>query len=745
MTGALTLPAEQRDTQLGSLWTRSRACCSLPQTPQNERAGTGEVVQLSWNYKVQHILATTASGGQTVVWDLRREKPVISFSDPTRGRNSAFSWHPSVATQLIVASDEDRAAALQLWDLRNSSGPVREFAGHAKGVLSLSWSLHDPRLLLSSARDARTICWDMDAGVPVTTLSTEPNWSREVLWCPSARGVFATATLDGKVSLHNLLACTAPKVVQEIGPDFQPVSKVVGAPRPLAVAPRWLERPCAATFGFGGRLATVSTAVGQAPAPGVPHPASAAVSVRQVQAGGAAQGLAADLGRNVADRSPVALRRLAKASQAADPSGAWSVIRAQFEVEARVALLRQLGFALPGEEAPADGAALHGDGAGFFDEDRASPEPKVEDPDAVIGRLLMRGQFEEAVVECLRRGRVTDALLVASMGGAELLAATCDECADRSRRPYMQTVLAASGADMGNAVEQADPDSWRETLALLCTYAPPEAFSGLAVQLATKLEALGEARPAALVYTAAGDAENAVRLWAAEVPADASSDDLRALVERSVALSEASGAGVVPSALAARLSRLALDLASQGRMDLAVPLLELAPGEDTAALKDRIDRCWDPDMATGTRPFPYAVEDVQAVPEAPEGPVRQESFGAGGHGGQGQDAYGYQGQQGGYGGQQGGYGGQQQSGYGGQQQGGYGGQQQGGYGGQQGAFGGQQGGYGGQQGGYGGQQQSGYGGQQGGYQDGGYQQTQGSPAVNGGYGATQPASQVGLA
>jgi protein transport protein SEC31 len=45
-----------------------------------------------------------------------------------------------VATQLIVASDDDRSPSLQIWDLRNSISPAYEFVGHTKGVLAMAWS-----------------------------------------------------------------------------------------------------------------------------------------------------------------------------------------------------------------------------------------------------------------------------------------------------------------------------------------------------------------------------------------------------------------------------------------------------------------------------------------------------------------------------------------------------------------------------------------------------------------------------
>lgn len=82
---------------------------------------------------MQHILASCSTNGTTVVWDLKRQKPVISFRDPnSQRRASAIQWNPDIATQLIVASDDDRSPTLQMWDLRNSVSPLKEFVGHHK-------------------------------------------------------------------------------------------------------------------------------------------------------------------------------------------------------------------------------------------------------------------------------------------------------------------------------------------------------------------------------------------------------------------------------------------------------------------------------------------------------------------------------------------------------------------------------------------------------------------------------------
>lgn len=75
------------------------------------------------------------------------------------------------STQLVTASDDDQNPIIYMWDLRNSRAPEKPllgaalskfliFAGHNKGVLSLSWSLQDSELLLSCGKDNRTLCWN---------------------------------------------------------------------------------------------------------------------------------------------------------------------------------------------------------------------------------------------------------------------------------------------------------------------------------------------------------------------------------------------------------------------------------------------------------------------------------------------------------------------------------------------------------------------------------------------------------
>ncbi|MBA0655973.1 hypothetical protein Goklo_008384 [Gossypium klotzschianum] len=154
----------------------------------------GEISFLSWNSKVQHILASTSYNGTT---------------DSVRRRSSVLQWHPDVATQLIVASDEDGSPALRLWDMRNIMSPVKEFVGHTKacivaGVIAMAWCPSDSSYLLTCAKDNRTICWDTVTGEIVCELPAGTNWNFDVHWYPKIPGVISASSFDGKIGIYNI-------------------------------------------------------------------------------------------------------------------------------------------------------------------------------------------------------------------------------------------------------------------------------------------------------------------------------------------------------------------------------------------------------------------------------------------------------------------------------------------------------------------------------------------------------------
>ncbi|XP_038060867.1 protein transport protein Sec31A-like isoform X2 [Patiria miniata] len=248
---------------------------ATPMTPGAKSVPTDEISCVAWNRQVQHILASTNPGGRCVVWDLRKNEPIIKVTDHSaRIQCKAVAWHPEVATQMALASEDDHSPVVQIWDLRFATSPLKVLENHQRGVLSIAWCPQDPDLLLSCAKDNRILCWNPNSSVQggevVYELPTSSQWSFDVQWCPRNPAVIASSSFDGRVTFYSLMggqkgdeqlqqrqadkiASSFPGTAgfnQQLQQQTQPTTEPIFLKKP----PKWLRRPVGATFGFGGKL-----------------------------------------------------------------------------------------------------------------------------------------------------------------------------------------------------------------------------------------------------------------------------------------------------------------------------------------------------------------------------------------------------------------------------------------------------------------------------------------------------------
>jgi protein transport protein SEC31 len=54
---------------------------TTPMSPGSKPHPLEDISGLAWNRQVQHILASTSPGGRSIVWDLRKNEPIIQVSD----------------------------------------------------------------------------------------------------------------------------------------------------------------------------------------------------------------------------------------------------------------------------------------------------------------------------------------------------------------------------------------------------------------------------------------------------------------------------------------------------------------------------------------------------------------------------------------------------------------------------------------------------------------------------------------
>ena len=98
----------------------------------------------------------------------------------------------------------------------------------------MSWSGHDAGLLLSSAKDHRTVLWDVASGEVLGEVPAGDSWDFDVLWSPNNPGVFATSSYgtgegsSGKVG-------TSPESSSYIATPPAPI-RLVPVAMPLADA-----------------------------------------------------------------------------------------------------------------------------------------------------------------------------------------------------------------------------------------------------------------------------------------------------------------------------------------------------------------------------------------------------------------------------------------------------------------------------------------------------------------------------
>ncbi|KAJ8346349.1 hypothetical protein SKAU_G00277500 [Synaphobranchus kaupii] len=275
---------------------------SSPMTPGPKTQPLEDISCVAWNRQVQHILASASPSGRASVWDLRKNDLIIKVSDHSnRMHCSGLAWNPEVATQLVLASEDDRMPVIQMWDLRFATSPFKVLENHTRGILAIAWSLADPELLLSCGKDNRILCWNPNTAEVLYELPTSTQWCFDIQWCPRNPAVLSAAAFDGHISIYSIMGGSNQDLIQQpvdqistsfgnmdpfgMGQALPPLQlPQSNAPKsaitPLKKPPKWIRRPVGASFAFGGKLVTLENVK---PTPQQPQqPALHVVHVSQV-------------------------------------------------------------------------------------------------------------------------------------------------------------------------------------------------------------------------------------------------------------------------------------------------------------------------------------------------------------------------------------------------------------------------------------------------------------------------------
>ncbi|KAL0387908.1 UNVERIFIED_CONTAM: protein transport protein SEC31B [Sesamum radiatum] len=227
------------------------------------------------------------------------------------------------------------------------------------------------------------------------------------------------------------------------------------------------------------------------------------------------------------------------------------------------------------------------------DQEEAS-DPSFDD---AVQRALVVGDYKGTVAQCISANRWADALVIAHVGSAALWERTRDQFLKTSHSPYLKVVVSAMvNNDLMSLANTRPLKSWKETLALFCTFAQSDEWTLLCDTLAARLMAANDTAAATLCYICAGNIDKAVEMWSKNLTTEHDRkpyvDRLQDLMEKTIVFALATGQKRFSASLCKLVEKYAEILASQGLLTTAMEYLNLLGTEELSTelmiLRDRI-------------------------------------------------------------------------------------------------------------------------------------------------------------
>lgn len=614
---------------------------NTPMTPGTQSQPPEDVQYIQWNKQVQHILASTFSQ-RCIIWDLRKNEPIIKLTDANaKIRWKVVQWHPEVATQLCLASEDDQAPIIQLWDLRFATSPLKTFQHHQRGVLSIAWNIHDPDLVLSCAKDNSILCWNPNEDVSENQLLCElaqtNQWNFDVAWCPRNPGLIVGSSFDGHATVYSLLGGqqqasgeTSNKIVDSF-PGMDPFTQpppVVHAPAAVALkkAPKWLKKPVGASFGFGGKLSIFQNESTDA----------------NSTAGGNRQVIVSQVITNTdmikrSNDLEMALKNEQftdycqnKIDNSSDEQlkKIWSYVGAYFKEDVTRTFLDLLGYdvsaindkltqhvsqndvsTLTEGIAKLDNNIQNGnefDANAAFEaiaqqEQNKSISPKkpalekplkintTDDNDGLITQAILIGNIESAVSLCFASKRYADAVILSMAGGPDLLARTQYRYFSEHTGTLNYLINSLVSDNWSALVENCDINCWKETLVGIFSHANTEECSTLCDALGDRLALSDDVslrRQAQLCYICSGNLNKMIQVTETDIQETV---EIVMIMKRALE-HEGSRSVSIDGNIAAVLSQYAEILASEGDFESAINYVGNGQGAKITMLRDRLHK-----------------------------------------------------------------------------------------------------------------------------------------------------------
>ncbi|KAL7686822.1 putative WD40/YVTN repeat-like-containing domain superfamily, coatomer alpha subunit [Plasmopara halstedii] len=192
------------------------------------------VNRICWHTSDWNILISGSQDGTVKLWDKRGGKVMLTYQPKSESVRDvrASPFHPNK----FAAAFEN--GIVQVWDMRKNAQPELKFTAHKGLVLSIDWHPTDANVLASGGRDRYVKIWGLrDVRQPKQTIQTIASVGR-VAWRPTFVTHIATSASLVDNSIH----------VWDIKRPFIPIASMKGH-SDIASGISWMDTPMSPNFG----------------------------------------------------------------------------------------------------------------------------------------------------------------------------------------------------------------------------------------------------------------------------------------------------------------------------------------------------------------------------------------------------------------------------------------------------------------------------------------------------------------
>ena len=586
------------------------------------------VTAVAWNKSVQYILASASDNSLTVVWDLKQHKSIYNFIEPvsvidsfaqmTReqpiSRHISLAWNPSVATQIAVAACDEKSANINIWDLRTPQTPYLVLSCTSSTSLqSISWSSHDATFICSIAQEGKYYIWNSKNG---DCLYESPALSGKCCWSDQIPGIFAIYS-NKETRIYN----------------FYDIPGKIPSHSMERSAPKWIKRKGICSFGFGGKLVTLSKKNDKV------------LDLFRVKANQELVDKAKEFEKIQTEMNIVQIcqNKILNQNLSQNEQQQWKLIKALIGKN-KNEIMEFLGYdpkniksecerytgkksqtskmdnnPFNKNETPLEAISLV-EAENFFDrigresnqsqKGRKSSTGEIVNPsvnlstevvsrnsnwndgiERIIKDNLLIGNMEGAVDSALKCGRSAEALIFASFGGDELFKATKEKFLVTHKDRYVKVVLSLLlSKKFDQLVDlKAHPD-WKEILIFALNH-DNDGGINVANELAQHLLEYKNKEGALICSLIARSFENAVSIWASYLREIAKTVNTRIyylhlqnIVEKAFILKEALGDANPSTIFCELITKYAFNLVNNGQTDIGLKFLKIVKANTSELL-----------------------------------------------------------------------------------------------------------------------------------------------------------------